>query len=346
MSNQTVIMPEQAKKWCSNFLTAKCKQTEEDAQIVADVLVDANLRGIESHGIGMMATYVNRYTRIQFTNRTVLNETPTSALVDGGDNMGMPTAVFSMEKAIELAKKSGVGMVSVRNSDHFGAAAYYALMAINEDMIGIAMTNAGKRLAPWGGLDCILGNNPLAVAVPSNKFPVVLDMANSVVAFQKIALHAREGLPLPDGWAMDAKGEPTNDAQAALTGLLMPVGGYKGVGLTVIVDILSGLLSQNGLSESVADNDDFDKPRKIGHLFMAIRISDFVDPKKFRTDLDAFIDRFHNVRKKEGVDKIYMPGELEHYKGLECAKNGFTLSAAAVEKLNKLSDEFNVTRLC
>ena len=346
MSDQITIMPEQAKKWCRDFLVAKCRQTQEDAEIVAEVLVNANLRGIESHGIGMMTTYANRFSRIQTSKRTILNETPTSALVDGGDTMGMPTSVFAMEKAIELAKKSGVGIVSVRNSDHHGAAAYYALMALKEDMIGIAMTNAGKRLAPWGGLDAILGNNPLAIAAPANKLPVVLDMANSAVAFQKIVLYAREGLPLPEGWAMDAQGEPTTNADAALKGLLMPVGGYKGVGLTVMVDVLSGILSQNGVSESVADNDDYDKPRKIGHLFMAIRISNFVDPKKFRNDMDAFIDRLHNVRKKEGVDKIYVPGEIEHYKELECTKNGFTLSAAAVIRLNKLSDDFGVAKLC
>jgi LDH2 family malate/lactate/ureidoglycolate dehydrogenase len=346
MAGQILIMPEQAKVWCRNFLSAKCKQTREDAQTAADVLVSANLRGVESHGIGMMVTYANRFSRIETRKRTILAETPTGALIDGGDNMGMPTAVFSMKKAIELAKKSGVGLVSVRNSNHFGAAAYYALMAPKEDMIGIAMTNAGKRLSPWGGLDCILGNNPFAIAVPSNKFPVALDMANSIVAFQKIALYAREGLRLPDGWAMDAKGEPTDDAQAALSGLLMPVGGYKGVGLAVIVDILCGILSQNGLSESVADNNDYDHARKIGHFFITIRISDFVDPGKFRDDIDAFIGRFHNVRRKAGVDKLYMPGEIEYCREQERVKNGFPLSSAAVEQLNKLSDDFGVARLC
>lgn len=334
----------QATEWGVRLLQ-RCGIDESQARVVMKVLVTANLRGTDTHGVVMLQHYVRRFVRIDTRPVTVIQENGCNTLIDGGNNFGTYASVFAMEKAIEKAGRYGAGISSVRDSGHFGAAAYYALMAAENDMIGFSTTNAAARLAPWGGIDELIGNNPIAVSVPSGKFPVTLDMANSVVAFQKIAAYAREGLTLPGGWSMDSKGEPTTDAQAALNGILMPVGGYKGVGLAVMVDMLCGALSQNGFSDIIPHFADYDKPRRVGHFFVAIKISDFVSVDKFKATVDAYIEKFHAARKKEGVDRLFVPGEIEHENTLERTKNGFPLSDAVVAQLNTVSDEFGVPHL-
>ena len=344
MSNTIYLKPEAAKEWCVDILK-KCGQPQEYAKIVADTVVEANLRGVDTHGLSMMFHYVNRFSTIKTRPVAIVRESSSNMLLDGGDNMGMAVGHIAMTHAIEKAKKNGTGVVSVRNSNHFGAAAHFAKMAVEHDMIGIAMTSAGRRLAPWGGIDSILGNNPFSIAVPSRAFPVILDMANSVVAFQKIVQYANEGRDIPAGWAMDSEGKPTTSSKDALTGLLMPVGEYKGSGITILVDILCGALSQNGMSDTVADVDDYAHPRKIGHFFIAIKIADFVDIAIFKQLVDAYTTKIHNVRKAQGVNRILVPGELEHECERKRLQTGIPIPEAVIEKLNTLSERFGSRKL-
>ena len=319
--------------------------SEEEAATAARILTAANLRGVDTHGILMLRVYMHRFSRIKTGPISTVRETPNSIVIDGGDRLGMVVADYAMDRAIEKAKRHTVGVACVRNSNHFGACAYYTLKAAQQGMIGVAMTNAGKRLAPWGGLENILGNNPFSVATPGGAHPVVLDMANSVVAFQKIVQYAREGNTLPEGWSLDGQGRPTTDAQAALNGFLMPVGGYKGVGMTILVDLLSGALSLNGLSCDVADSDDFDRPRKIGHFFLALNVADFADPAAFIQIVENFARRLHSVPKMEGVERTYMPGEVEMETARRRTEEGIPLTQAALDTLNGLAQEFGVERL-
>jgi LDH2 family malate/lactate/ureidoglycolate dehydrogenase len=344
MAKTYYISIEQATEWGVRLLQ-KCNIDETQARTAMKVLITANLRGTDTHGIVMLQHYTRRFVRIETRPVSVISENGCNTLIDGGNSLGTYASVIAMEKAIEKAEKFGAGVSSVRNSSHYGAAAYYALMAAQKDMIGISTTNAAARLAPWGGIDEFIGNNPFAISVPSGKYPITLDMANSVVAFQKIAAYAREGLTLPEGWSMDNKGEPTTDAQAALNGILMPVGGYKGVGLAVMIDLLCGALSQNGFSDGIPHYADYDKPRQVGHFFIAVKISDFLDINTFKASVDGYVEKFHTLRKKEGVDRLFVPGEIEYENSVERTKNGFPLSDAVVDQLNAVSDEFGVPRL-
>lgn len=344
MSDTIYLKLEEAREWCVAILL-KCGQPQEYAEIVADTVVTANLRGVDTHGLSMMQHYVRRFSTIKTRDIAVVSESPANILIDGGDNMGMVVGHYAMNRAIEKALKNGTGVASVRNSNHFGTAAHYAKMAVDRDMIGIAMTNAGRRLAPWGGIDSILGNNPFSIAVPAGEFPIVLDMANSVVAYQKIVQYANEGRDIPAGWAMDAEGRPTTSSKDALTGLLMPVGEYKGSGITILVDILCGALSRNGMSNTVANVDDYAHPRKIGHFFIAIRISDFVSIATFKEQVNNYTDKIHNVRKAQGVERILMPGELEDECERKRLQTGIPVSRTLIDKLNALSEQFGSKKL-
>src|SRR5450756_2716469 len=208
----------------------------DEAAIVADHLVEADLRGVYSHGVLRIEPYTARLKAGAMNPRpkiTILRETPGTALVDGDDGSGQVVGVRAMEIAIRKAKEVGVGYVGVRHSNHFGTCAYYAQMAVAHDMIGFAATPGGTNImAPWGGITPLLGNNPFGVAIPAGKeFPVVLDMAQSVVARGKIAHAVKTGSPIPPTWALNRHGEPTTDAKEGYAGLVQPVGGYKGYGM-------------------------------------------------------------------------------------------------------------------
>ena len=344
MQDQYRISVDQAMKWGVSLLT-KCNLNAEEAAIVVKGLISANLRGVDTHGLVMIRHYARRFTTIKYRPIEVVQESETTCLVDAGDNYGILASTIAMNKAIEKAEKYGSGVASVRNSNHFGAAAYYALLAAEKGMLGISTTNAGNRIPPWGGKEAFLGNNPIAIAVPGNEYPVILDMALSVVAYQKIVTYAREGWPLPGDWAYDSNGELTTDHKAALEGMLTPLGGYKGAGLSVMVDLICGAISKNGFADHVLPIDIYDKPRHVGHFFVAIKISNFIPLDVFKSLIDAYSKKFHAIPRKEGVDHLYMPGEIEHEKYCDRIKNGFPLSRAAVDQLNEVSDEFGIAHL-
>ncbi|MDA8125360.1 MAG: Ldh family oxidoreductase, partial [Deltaproteobacteria bacterium] len=229
---------------------------------------------------------------------------------------------------------------AVRRSNHFGAAAFYPMMALDHDMIGLAFTNASPRLAPTGGVERLFGNNPWCVAVPAGKRPpVVLDMANSVVAAGKIRILQKEGKPVPEGWALNEHGEPTTDPTAALKGILLAIGGYKGYGITLMVDLLTGVLTDSNYGPRVKGLDQDVDPAGTSHSFMAIALSAFTDAAAFKARMDTYIDEIKSSKKARGTEVIYVPGEPEYMRVLERMQKGIPLQAKVAAELIALGKE-------
>jgi LDH2 family malate/lactate/ureidoglycolate dehydrogenase len=318
----------------------------EDALIAADAIVGSNMRGVDTHGVIRMLVYTAKLKGGFINpkpNLRPLRETKGTALIDGGNGFGQIVGYRAMEIAIRKAKDVGVSCVSVRNSNHFGTCAHFSMMALPQDMIGMAFTNASAQIAPTGGAEKMLANNPWSVAVPAGKrFPVVLDMANSVVARGKIRMAAKEGRSIPPEWAVNKNGKPTTDPKAALEGFLLPVGGYKGYGITLMVDLLTGVLANSSYGPRVQGLDIVEAIGGVGHTFMAVDIAAFDDVSEFKARMDAYIDEIKDSKKAIGVDAIYLPGEPEFLKELERRQKGIPLHVNIVNDLRKIADETGV----
>jgi LDH2 family malate/lactate/ureidoglycolate dehydrogenase len=339
-----IVKPETLMTFCTEVFE-KLGVPHEDALIAADAIVGCNLRGVDTHGVIRMLVYSAKL-KGGFVNPKPnlrpLRETKGTALLDGGNGFGQIVGYRAMEIAIKKAKEVGVSCVSVRNSNHFGTCAHYSMMAPPKDMIGLAFTNASAQIAPTGGAEKMLANNPWSIAVPAGKhFPVVLDMANSVVARGKIRQAAKEGRSIPPEWAVDKNGHSTTDPKAALEGFLLPVGGYKGYGITLMVDLLTGVLANSAYGPRVQGLDIVEAIGGVGHTFMAIDVAAFDDVAEFKARMDAYIDEIKGSKKATGVDVIYMPGEIEFLK-VEGRQKGIPLHINIVKDLRKIAQENGV----
>ncbi len=320
--------------------------SQEDAKIIADVLITADFRGVYSHGVIRVEEYIERIRLGGWPtegNITIEKQSGSIALIDGHNGIGILTAVKGMQLAIEIAEKSGIGLVSVKGGGHFGCASYFAIMAKKRDMIGISLTNASPGIAPTGGAEPILGNNPWSVAVPGDRTQgVVLDMANSIVARGKIRFAAKNGVTIPFDWAIDQNGSPTNDAQLALKGSLLPIGGYKGYGITLIVDLLSGVLSGAAYGPHVGSPREPAQKQNVGQLFIAINI-DMIQPKdEFKSRVDNYIQEIKNSKLAERSTEILIPGELEFRKEQEYQQSGLQINDSVIKSLIKVAKETGV----
>jgi LDH2 family malate/lactate/ureidoglycolate dehydrogenase len=319
----------------------------EQAEVIANALIEADLRGIFSHGMMLMPDYI-RHIQAGGINPSpqvaVLQETPSTALVDGDNGMGHWVGAKAMELAIAKARSQGVGAVVVRNSNHYGPAAYYVMQGIQEDVIAFATTGTNALLAPWGGITPLLGNGPVCFGIPAGEeLPVVLDMATSAVAKAKIWLMAREGIEsIPAGWAMTKEGAATEDPHEALAGLLMPVGGVKGYGLSVVMETMSAVLSGANLPASVPAWSDMSAVQGLGHFFAAYAIEAFIPAATFKNRMDGFIRSLKGSAKAEGTEEIYLPGEIEFNKRARQLKSGIALSPPVLERLTQLAQELNI----
>jgi LDH2 family malate/lactate/ureidoglycolate dehydrogenase len=317
-----------------------------DAAIAADTLVEADLRGVHSHGVWWTATYTRRLQQGGLNPRPVIRtvqETPAMAVLDADRAMGQVASVTAMRKAIEKAATLGVGVVSVRNSNHFGAAAYYAMMAAEAGQIGFAATDAEPIMAPWGGTKAVVGNNPLAYAIPvQERFSIVLDMAQSVVAWGKIFLAAQRGEKIPATWAISANGEPTDDPHEAMAGLLLPVGGYKGYGLALVMEALAGVLSGATFGLRVPPMSDDTVTQDFGHFFLALNIAHFIPLGEFQERMALLIDEHRGVPLAKGVARVYLPGEPEALKRAERLERGIPLQPSIVDSLVQLGEELGL----
>ncbi len=315
----------------------------EDALIAAEAIVSSNLRGVDTHGVIRMLVYSAKLKGGFINprpNLRPLRETKGTALIDGGNGFGQIVGYRAMQVAIEKAKDVGVSCVSVRNSNHFGTCAHFSMMALPQDMIGLAFTNASAQIAPTGGAEKMLANNPWSIAVPAGeRFPVVLDMANSVVARGKIRQAAKEERPIPPEWAVDKNGQPTTDPKAALEGFLLPVGGYKGYGITLMVDLLTGVLANSCYGPRVQGLDVIEAIGGVGHTFMAIDVAAFDEVAEFKARMDVYIDQIKGSKKAAGVEAIYLPGELEFLKERDRRQKGILLHPNIVKDLRKIAEE-------
>lgn len=326
----------------------------EDAAIVADVLVAADLRGIESHGVARLEEYYVSRLRAGQTvaqpETTTVRETATSLVVDAGNGLGHPAAKRAMERILAKADQTGAAFGAVRNSNHFGIAGYYAMLALERDMIGIASTNSVRYGVPTFGRDVMLGTNPLAFAIPArNEPPFVLDFATTTVARGRLEVYRRKERQLNPGWAIDAEGNETLDPRAGLGGALLPLGGYgvdsgghKGYGLGLLVDILCGVLSGGAFGSDLPGPADAPQPGKVSHFFAAFKIDGFRDLEEFKTDMDAELRAFKDSAKAPGQDRIYVAGEIEHEKTLHNRQHGVPVHVKVWNGLEKLAGGLGV----
>jgi LDH2 family malate/lactate/ureidoglycolate dehydrogenase len=357
----TRVMAEPLKAYCTKVFQ-RLDVPAGDARMVADNLVSADERGISSHGVARLRRYVKGLQGGVMLARPevrIVHETPATALIDGGDGLGQPVSRRAMELAIEKAGKVGAGFVTVRNSNHYGIAGYYAMMALKHDMIGFSMTNAAVLVVPTFGRDAMLGTNPISVAAPAGEErPFVLDMATSTVPRGKLEVYDRMEKPLPLGWATDEKGEPTIDGTQVLDnfvklagGGLLPLGGagellggHKGYGLALMVDILSGVLPGAGYANNIylKDKDGRAQPANVGHFFGALRVDGFRPVDEFKATMDDLIRRLTATPKAVDRERIYIHGEKEYEIADDRRRNGVILHPKVVADLKAMAEEFGV----
>lgn len=337
---------EELSKYCSKIFMA-LGMTPQEARLVTECLVQADLRGISSHGVTRMGIYAKRLRLGLISSHPkikVVRETPGTALVDGDNGMGAVVGARAMEIAIRKAQMTGVGVVGVRNSNHYGIAAFYAMQALEKNMIGFSMTNAPATMAPWGGITPMIGTNPVAVAVPAgHEYPIVFDMSTSTVARGKIILAEKEGKEIPFGWAVDKLGRPTSNPREALEGAVLPLGGAKGYGISVIIDILCGVLTGalfgchiNSLYEN------FSEPQNLGHFFGAIDVEAFMPSEEFKRRIDQVIREIKASRRAYGVEEIFLPGEIEFRAEEDQRRHGVKLSRVVYEELLALGRSLGI----
>lgn len=356
-----IVKAEKLKAFCQEVFM-KLGVPEEDAIITADVLVVADLRGIFSHGVARMPRYVNGLKSGMMKARPeikVVRETAITATIDADAGLGQPVSYKAMKLAIQKALEHGVGLVAVRNSNHYGIAGYYSMMALEHDLIGVSSTNADVLVVPTFGRKAMLGTNPISIAVPAGKErPFVLDMATSAVPRGKLEVYERLGKKMPLGWATDEKGLPTDDPGLVLRNLaerrgggLLPLGGageemggHKGYGLALAVDIFCGVLSGAAYADLVYPRDAQGRPlpSNIGHFFGAIRIDAFRPLDEFKAAMDDLIQRLKESPKAEGQTRIYIHGEKEFEAAERFAQEGIPLDKKVVANLKAIAQEFGV----
>jgi LDH2 family malate/lactate/ureidoglycolate dehydrogenase len=350
IATDTRIVSEQALTAFGTALLIKVGVPESEAREIIGNLIQADLRDVESHGFVRLPIYIERLAAKATNPRPqirIVRETPTSAVVDGDNGMGQLVGLRAMQIAIDKALQGG-GMctfVSVRNSNHFGAAASFAQMACEHDMIGFSYTIGGiNHMVPWGGAEAKLGNNPFAIAIPAgHERPVVLDMACSVAARGKIIVAAKEGTPIPLDWAVGSDGQPTTDAVEALKGFVQPVGGPKGYALTLTIGLLSSMLSGAAFGSEVTHMyDDLERPQNIGHLFGVLPVRLFEDIEVFRTRMDKAIGEMRNARRALGVERIYLPGEREDISLINRRRDGIPIGVGVLAELHELGVRYGV----
>lgn len=333
----------------------------EDAKICADVLITSDKRGIDSHGINRLKPiYIDRIRDgilSPVTKIDIVREGPTTAVLDGNNGMGHVIGKRAMAMAIEKATQYGMGMVAVRNSSHYGICGYYAIMAAKEDMIGITGTNARPSIAPTFGVENMLGTNPLVFGMPTDEeFPFVIDCATSVSQRGKIEVYAREGKPLPEGWVVDERGESTTDAGLALqklidgTAALAPLGGigeegggYKGYGYATVVEVMSAALQAGNFLKMLSGYEKGEKtPYRLGHFFIAINVSHFIDTPLFKKTTGDILRNLRSSRKMPGQERIYTAGEKEYLAWVARKEKGVPVNKSLQDDINALKNEFDL----
>ncbi len=324
---------------------------DADARSVATPMAEAGLQGSDGHGVMRLPQYARRIRSGGVNLRPrikVVEERAGMALLDGDNAMGHLVMQRAAHMAVEKARNTGIAWVGSQFSNHAGPASLYARMALPHDMIGLyfAVGNA-NHLPPWGGLDMLLSTNPIAVAIPAGReHPVVLDMATTVAAYGKVKARAQRGEMMPEGWMMDREGKPLLDPKRAEEGFLLPIGGYKGYGLSLLVGILAGTLNGAAMGKDVIDfNHDDASVTNTGQAICMIDLAAWGDTAAFKARIDTLVRDLRNSRRMPGVERIWMPGEQSRKKREDYAREGIPLAPALIDALDKLAGELGISRL-
>lgn len=319
---------------------------DANARIVSGLIAKADCYGVSTHGIARLGAYFERIRAgVQELDPEIriVEERPATALLDAGNGWGQLAAIRGMDLAISKAKNVGVGAVSVANSNHFGVAGHYVEHAAAAGCIGISMTNASPAMAPFNAKEALLGTNPIAFGIPRARGEsVVLDMSSSIVARGKIRRAFNEGVAeIPQGWAVGLDGKPTTDPGVALAGMLAPIGGAKGAGLSLIIDMLSGMLSGTSEVGGVANILDTSRPSRTGHMLIAIDPSAFIGRAEFETEVERTVGRINAMEPADG-SRVMVPGELERERAERARREGVVLPADVQQELLRIADELQV----
>jgi L-2-hydroxycarboxylate dehydrogenase (NAD+) len=362
MSQEVCYIPVNTLRSFIRDVLLKCGVPAADAEICADVIIESDKRGIESHGIGRLKYYYDRIKAGQHrvvTEYEIIKEGPTTAVVDGHQGMGMVIGKRSMQMAIDKAKQYGMGSVAVRNSTHFGIAGYYPWMAIQQNMVGFTVTNARPSMSPTFGVQGLLGTNPIAFGAPTDEaIPFSYDGATPIIQRGKVEVYARAEKTMPAGWVMSEDGEVVTDSRKALSLLeqrkaaFLPLGGagellagYKGYGLGTMVEILSASLQTGAFLTALSgvDADGKPQPFRIGHFFMAINIENFCTIEEFKKTTGDILRQLRNSKKVPGQERIYTAGEKEFENIKKTAVQGIPANANLQKDIKFLVQELNLT---
>ena len=328
------------------FIAAVLEQldvTPDDAAVVADCMTFAHLRGFDTHGLPCLAGYVESLEQGRINARPRLDierPMPWSVRVDADNGLGHIAAYRAMQLAVESASTLGIGAAAIRRSNHFGAASSYSTLALPKDCIGIVTSNAAAAAAPFGALEQFLGTNPLSVAVPTlNAPPFVVDMATTEGSRKKVRQALKQGMPLPTGWAVDKDGQPTTDPQAALDGVMLPFGGMKGSAVTLLLDILAGVLTGaefGGRVLSVMTNQARESGN--GNFMLVIKVDAFLPAAEFKARMDEELARLRALKPAKGVREVIYPGYKEHFTELARREQGIPLPVDVAEEAKQIGE--------
>src|SRR5262245_26912969 len=342
----------------SSVLTAFIKRalevgglSSQDAEIVAGLMVEADLRGSDTHGVIRLPIYLRRLRAGGIKARPnirVAQERAATAVVDGDNGIGHLVMRFAAMTAIEKANGAGVAWVGARMSNHAGPAALYAMMPLAHDMVGIYLVvGSNNHLPPWGSSENLLGTNPIAIAIPSEEeAPIVLDMAPTVAAFGKVRLKMQRGEEMPVGWMIGRDGKPLTDPKRAEEGLLLPIGDYKGYGLSLMAGLLAGTLNQAAFGRDVVDFvKEQGKATNTGHAIVAVSVEAFAPVAAFKRQVDAAIRAMRGAQRLPGVERIWLPGERSHLKRQDRAKNGIPMPKPLRDSLETAARDLGIAPL-
>jgi LDH2 family malate/lactate/ureidoglycolate dehydrogenase len=323
--------------------------SREHASIIARCLVHADLRGVDTHGINRLPSYMGRVRQGVLDAKaipTIEQLTPVVAQVDGHNGFGFLAAHLGMQRAIDMAKEFGIGMVSVKHSNHFGMSAWIVEEALEAEMMSLVFTNSSPALPVWGGTTKLMGVSPIACGAPAGKEkPFILDMAPSTAARGKVYKAYRRSEKIPMDWALDAEGHPTDDPAKALEGVMLPMGGPKGSALSIMMDVFSGVLSGSAFAGHVTNPYDPSKPADVGHFLVAIKPDLFLSLDDFKARMDYLYQRVVQSDPMAGVDRIYFPGEIEILTQEERLKTGIPYVDSEILALNREAEAVGVEKI-
>ncbi|PKL13398.1 MAG: malate dehydrogenase [Spirochaetae bacterium HGW-Spirochaetae-4] len=332
--------PVRIRNYCTAIFVAH-GVPDYDAHVVADSLVTANLRGLDSHGITRVGIYADRLKKKlvnSVAHPKVVKDKNAMLLIDGDNGMGAVVTLQALRMGISRAKEYGICSIGITHSNHYGAGAYYIKEAVKANLACHLYGHAPPTMAPWGGIKPYLGTNPYSFGIPAGKYPpIILDMASSVVARGRILLAAKENKSIPEGWAIDTEGRPTMDAQAALAGSVLPFAGPKGYGIALMNDILAGVLTSSNFGSQIPDlYRNLVDVQNIGAFIQLTDIESFIPVSDFNARMEKLVEDLKSITPAQGVDQIYLPGEIENNKEAVRSENGFSIAEVEVEMLSKL----------